>query len=84
LAEKYPYVGHANSCGYNKNEFRAQVDQIYNIAQDENAIKEYLYKYGPISVCFNTYRLQFYDHKSVFHPTDCPTMATHAGNERLF
>lgn len=56
----YPYLGWQFSCKMDKSKFAVQVEDNYFISQDEEVIKEYLFRVGPLAAGMNAHWLQMY------------------------
>lgn len=61
LESDYPYKGYDNKCTQDKEKFAVQVDSFVKLdSEDEEVIKEYLYKTGPLAIALNANPLQYY------------------------
>jgi len=59
--EDYPYTATVGTCKYDKSKIVAKVDNYVLLdTDDEEAIKEYCYKTGPLAIALNADSLQWY------------------------
>nr|KAG5712909.1 hypothetical protein BaRGS_007506 [Batillaria attramentaria] len=58
--DEYSYEGRDDKCKFNRSEVAVKINGAVNISSDENEIKAWLYKNGPISVGINAFAMQFY------------------------
>lgn len=56
----YPYDGSDDKCSFDKSEVAVTITGALNISTDENDMKAWLYKNGPISIGINANGMQFY------------------------
>lgn len=49
--QDYPYHQHKEGCHFNSGRTRTKVQKVYKIPANEDAIKQMVYQYGPVSIC---------------------------------
>ncbi|CAD5205990.1 unnamed protein product [Bursaphelenchus okinawaensis] len=65
--EDYPYTARGGACKLEGKQFAAYINDSLQLPENEDKIKEYLAKSGPISVGINANPLQFY-YGGIHHP----------------
>lgn len=63
----YKYEGRDEKCIFNRSEVAVKITGGVNVTSDENEMKAWLYKYGPISIGINAFAMQFYS-GGISHP----------------
>ncbi|CAG2111140.1 unnamed protein product [Medioppia subpectinata] len=56
----YPYDGRNEKCHYNRSLSKLAIDSYVVLPEDETALAQWLYKFGPISIGINANAMQFY------------------------
>jgi cathepsin F len=56
----YPYKGDDEKCNFVPREARVYINGSLNISKDENDMKSWIYKNGPVSIGINAFAMQFY------------------------
>lgn len=57
---EYPYKGMDEKCTFVKQEARVYINGSLNISKNEDDMKAWLYKHGPMSIGINAFAMQFY------------------------
>lgn len=63
----YPYHGRGETCHFDSKKSLVKVEGYTKVSDDEEVIKETLFKTGPLAVALNATPLQFY-FGGIFHP----------------
>jgi cathepsin F len=58
--EAYPYKGIDQKCSFDASLVRVYLNGSVNVSKDENEMKSWIYKNGPVSIGINAFAMQFY------------------------
>ncbi|XP_073941135.1 cysteine proteinase 1-like [Choristoneura fumiferana] len=78
LESDYPYIASRGQCAEDASKKRVTVQDGKKLqTDDENALKQYLVTYGPLSIALDATDMQMYS-GGVLHPSECENVMDHA------